>query len=137
MATTKARAQPSIDTNVLLRLIVRDHEAMFERARIKLAHYEQVHVADQAVVEVVYVLGGHYGYSRSQICDVIRELIANQHLIMNRNLFEAVLALYEKHTAVSFTDVCLSIYAKLTNATPLLTFDKKLARQIPHVDEIA
>lgn len=134
MAISKSRLDPSIDTNILLRLILRDNERMFEQARARLRSLDCVHVADQAIVEIVFALGAHYKYSRAEICAVIYELMANQHINLNRKLFEAVLPLYEKHPAVSFTDICLAVYAKLNGTTPLLTFDRKLARQIPHVE---
>ena len=134
MGSSSSRSVLSIDTNILLRIILRDDARMFEQARARLAQLERVHVADQAVVEIVFALGGHYKYSRTDICAVIYGLMANQHINLNRRLFEAVLPLYEKHPAVSFTDICLAVYAKLNDTTPLLTFDRKLARQIPHVD---
>lgn len=125
---------PSLDTNVLLRLILRDDAKLFDAALELLARHTQFAVADQAVVEIVFALGGHYGYSRSAIAGVISELMNNQHLNLNRPLFAKVLPKYVKHTGVSFTDCCLAAYAVLNKQTPLYTFDKKFARDLPHVE---
>ena len=121
---------PSLDTNVLLRLIVRDNAQMLEKARKLLDEHEVFAVADQAIIEIVYVLGGHYGYSRHEVADVVKALIDNQHLNLNRPLFERVLPHYRKHSSLSFTDCCLEAYATLNQQTPLYTFDTKLAKQL-------
>ena len=125
---------PSLDTNVLLRVILRDNAKLFDAALVLLARHKQFAVADQAIVEIVYALGGHYGYSRSAIAGIVTELMNNQHLNLNRPLFAKVLPNYVKHTGVSFTDCCLAAYAALNKQTPLYTFDKKLARDVPHVE---
>ena len=135
--TAKPRLSASIDTNILLRLILRDDERMFCLARDRLTALSQVHVADQAIIEIVYALGGHYQYTRQEVCAVIQELMTNQYISMSRALFEEVLPLYSSHPAVSFTDVYLAVYAKVNHQTPLLTFDKKLARQIAGTEELS
>lgn len=125
---------PSLDTNVLLRLILRDDAVLFESALTLLSRHKQFAVADQAIVEIVYVLGGYYEYSRAEISGIITELINNQDLSFNRLLFARVLKEYAKHPGVSFTDCCLAAYAKLNNQVPLYTFDKKMVRDLPYVE---
>lgn len=89
-----------------------------------------------AVVETVFVLEMSLKFSRPHIIELLESLTANQHLDINRELLSRAIPLYRKHPAVSFYDICLAVHAKLHNQTPLLTFDKKLARQIPYVDEM-
>jgi predicted nucleic acid-binding protein len=48
----------------------------------------------------------------------------------NRALFAKALPLFATHPALSLEDCCLSVYAELDGATPLWTFDQKLARQV-------
>lgn len=123
---------PSLDTNILLRILLQDNAAMLTRAQELFARHEEFAVADQAVVEVVFALGGQYGYGRKEIAEAVASLMQNQHLNLNRPLFARVLPHYTTNPAVSFTDCCLEAYAYLNKQTPLYTFDKKLARQLSH-----
>ncbi|TAH35695.1 type II toxin-antitoxin system VapC family toxin [Candidatus Saccharibacteria bacterium] len=125
---------PSIDTNVILALLLSERET--ERAAVlkRLARHEQAAIADLAITETVYVLEKSIGTSRDMVARMLHSLLANQYLHFNRALFERVIPYYLEHPAVSFNDCCLAVYAKLNGTTPLLTFDRKLARQIPHVE---
>ncbi len=126
---------PSLDTNILLRLVLRDHETMLIAAKKLLAKHEVFAVADQAIIELEYSLCGYYKYSREEFATIIQKLfLANQHLNLNRPLFEKVLPYYLAHPSVSIDDCCLAVYAQLNGQTPLYTFDKKFARDIPHVE---
>ena len=48
-------------------------------------------------------------------------------------MFQQALPIYQAHSSLSFTDVCLAIYAQLNDALPLCTFDKKLSTQLDQV----
>lgn len=127
---------PSIDTNLILRLLLGDVEEQRAAALRALAKYDTVAVADLAITETVYVLEKVLGLPRKHVVALLESLLANQHLNFNRRLVEYVIPHYLKYPAVSFNDCCLAVYAKMNGQTPLLTFDRKLARQIPHVDEV-
>lgn len=86
-------------------------------------------VADIAMVEMLFVLDRYYGFSRADIERVILDLAGNPKLNFNRILFERVGELFIKHSGWSIEDCCLLIYADLNQATPLWTFDQKLAKQ--------
>ncbi len=47
------------------------------------------------------------------------------------------LKIYVIQPVLSFEDCCLSVYAELNDASPLYTFDKKLARQLSQARIIA
>ncbi len=120
----------SLDANVLLRLLLNDvpeqHEAvvrLFEKAP------EQFAVADTAVIEVVFVLERHYGFTREAIAEAIDGLAALLKINCNRRLFEKALPLFLASPGLSFEDCCLAVYAELSEAKPLWTFDRKLAHQ--------
>lgn len=126
----------SLDTNILLRLVLNNEPVLVNRVRKLLARHDVFAVSDVVIIEMEYILCGYYQYSRKQFGDIITELfVNNQHINMNRQLFMYVLPYYQKHSGVSFTDCCLAGYAKLNNQTPLYTFDKKLVRDLPHVKE--
>ncbi len=127
---------PSLDTNVILALLLSEREKEREAVLRLVARHDELAISDIAIVETVFVLEASLKFSRANIAIALESLMANQHLSLNRQMLAQVIPHYLKHPAVSFYDICLAVYAKLHNQTPLLTFDRKLARQIPHVDEI-
>jgi len=109
-----ARPAGSVDTNVVLRLLLND-----------------------AVIEMVFALDRYYGFTRLQIAEAVDGFMKLQKISCNQALFERALPLYVNHPGLSFEDCCLTVYAQLTNAEPLWTFDKKLATQVPNAELIA
>ena len=123
----------SLDTNVLLRLLLNDIPEQHSAAKKLLTQAtNQFAIADTAVIELVFVLDRHYGFSRSQTAEALEGLMKLREINCNRALFDRALPMYIRHTGLSFEDCCLSIYAKLNGAEPLWTFDKKLAKQPPN-----
>lgn len=120
----------SLDTNALLRLLLRDVPKQHEATKVLLSTADgQLAVADTAIIELVFVLGRHYGFSRQQVKEAVTGLMQLKEINCNQALFERALAMYLSHPALSFEDCCLTTYATLNEAEPLWTFDKKLANQ--------
>lgn len=123
----------SLDTNVLLRLVLKDlpdqHQAVVALLDNSSGSFE---VADTTIIEVVFVLERKYSFTRDAIAEDVGGLIAFPRLNCNRVLFERALPLFVAHPSLSFEGCCLSVYAELQAATPLWTFDKKLAKQVPN-----
>ena len=128
----------SLDTNALLRLVLADVpkqtavvEALFDDASQKFA------VADMVFAEMVWVLqGGIYYYDRQRIATNLQSIIGIRQIICNRDMLTRALPLYVSHEKISFIDACLTVYAELNGATPLLTFDKKLVSSLPKTTAI-
>jgi len=122
----------SFDANVLLRLLLNDikdqHAAVLNLMQESSAPFM---VADVAVVEVVFVLERHYGFTRSQITEAIEGLCSIPQINCNQTLFRKALPIFSKNIKLSFEDCCLATYAELQNSLPLWTFDRKLANQAP------
>ncbi len=123
----------SIDTNVLLRFMLGDVENQ-ERLADKLIvnPHHVVGIADATFIELEYALRKHYSFSTSAIADVIEDIMSIRNVNCNRPLLAEVLSVYRHQKGVSFVDICLDTYAHLTEHSPLYTFDKKLARTLPH-----
>ncbi len=122
----------SLDANILLRLLLNDIPAQHAAAtRLVEDSAGQLNVADTSIIEVVFVLERHYGFTREQIAVTIQGLIGLPQITCSRALFEKSLPLFAEHPALSFEDCCLAVYAELNGALPLYTFDKKLAHQTP------
>jgi predicted nucleic-acid-binding protein len=68
-----------IDTNVLLRLLVRDLDTQVRAAEKLIATHcsseEPGYVSRVVIIEIVWALKGFYGYDRSQIAASIRALL--------------------------------------------------------------
>ncbi len=123
----------SLDTNAILRLIVGDDAAQAKKVIQLLSKANsQVAVADIALTEAIYVLQRYYHVDRDDITSLISNFMTLPVINCNRVLFDRALVLYTEHPALSFEDCCLAVYAELNDATPLYTFDKKLASQLEH-----
>lgn len=120
----------SLDTNVVLRLLINDIPQQHQAAKALLTKSRrQLAVADIVIAELAFVLERYYKFSRTQVQEAIVGLTQLPQLNCNRTLFERALPIYVQHPALSFEDCCLSVYATLNDAEPLWTFDKKLATQ--------
>jgi predicted nucleic-acid-binding protein len=129
----------SFDTNLLLRWILRDVPDKTEQvvACLKNPEVKEVHVADLALAEVVWILSSpRMGYARADVAELLQIILKYPKVRYNERLLDKVLPFYVKHPAVSFADACLAGYADLQDAY-LLTFDKKLARQHDHARLLA
>lgn len=122
----------SIDTNAILRYLIGDNEPQYKLvAKLLKETDDQIAVADVAVVETVHVMERYYEMSRTDIAEALHGFM-NLHVInCNRVMLSEALGLFVKYPAQSFEDCCLVVYAELSGATPLYTFDKKLAKQAP------
>ena len=120
----------SLDTNVLLRFAMKDVPAQFVSARALLASTDTTYaVADAAWVEFVYALEHHYGLDRAAVVDVVRSLMTVDSLTTDVGTIEATCQNFAACPKLSFADCYLAARAASTGATPLFTFDKKLANQ--------
>jgi predicted nucleic acid-binding protein len=89
-------------------------------------------VADAVFFECAWILGGEiYNFNRVLIGKLLLQISDIPQINCNRAMLERAVPLYVMHPNISFVDACLSAYAELNNATPLLTFDKKLANALP------
>jgi predicted nucleic-acid-binding protein len=125
-----SKFQGSLDTNTLLRLLLRDVPKQHASVKnLVESCTSQLAIADVVFFEVAFVLVRNYGFSREQVSEAIQDIMSLEQINCNRRLFDKALQLYVAHPALGFEDCALSVYAELNNATPLYTFDKKLANQ--------
>jgi len=132
-----AMKRESLDTNVILRLTLRDIPSQFETAK-KLVTSKRVRffVSDITLFEYVYILEGHYEFSRKQIAEMVEKLLAQKNIDCNRELAVAALAHFVAHHSLSYADCYLAASARYMNAAPLWTFDKSLAKKLPDVKSL-
>lgn len=124
----KGRPVGSLDTNVLLRLLL-DDVPLQKRAVEKLLDAGGVfEVADGALFEMVFVLEKVYAMNRILIKENVNVITGNKQFLCNKKLFAHCMPLYVQHENLSIIDCALLTYARLQGATPLCTFDKDLVR---------
>jgi len=119
----------SLDTNVVVRLFVDTDPEQTLLAERLIENNDKVAIANVALIETIYVLTVYYGHDRAVASACIMSLLENPKVNCNRPLFNKSLRLYEAHPALSIEDCCLATYAQLNRDTPLMTFDRKLAKQ--------
>lgn len=125
---------PSIDTNIVIRLLLRDVPDQLDKVNTLIdgAGQNSLVVADAVFYECVWILSGKmYGFDRELIAKLLLQVADIPQINCNRAMLEKALPLYASHTKISFIDACLSVYAELNDAKPLLTFDKRLALALP------
>lgn len=123
----------SLDANIILRLLLNDVPKQNQAAMSLLKNASgQFAIADIALVEVAFVLERAYEFKRPQIVEVLQAFMQQPSINCNRILFDNAFELFEQHTSLSLEDCCLAVYAKLNDAEPLFTFDKKLANSSLH-----
>lgn len=121
----------SLDTNIVLRLLVHDVPEQTRQAATLLdCSAEQFAVADLVFVECAHVLERYYHMERSHIQTLLSEFMRLDKINCNRTMLRKALAPYTTRPNLSFEDCCLATYAELNEAVPLYTFDQKLARQL-------
>lgn len=124
----------SLDTNIIVHGIINDPS--FQRKKIWdfLNNTKSKHrVFDIAISEAVYSLATSYGQTRVEIMNSLT-LFFNQFedkFEYNRTIIKIILPFWVEHPSLSFVDCYLSFQAELENAEPLMTLDKKLAKQHP------
>ena len=117
-------AKVMLDTNMILRYVLKDNDVMLEQAKIYLKQ-GNIWVTLEIIAEVVYVLKGLYGMNREQIFDVIMGFM---RLVQCEEKIILYLALETyKENNLDFVDCVLYAYNKM-DGFEIATFDKKLLR---------
>ncbi len=121
-----------IDTNVLVRFIVKDDEAQATLAKKALTETctqsNPGFVNSIVLVELYWVLSSAYGYSRKEIAKVIEFLLSVRELTIE-HAAEAWAALQEsKQQNTDFPDAYLCQINESNDCKKTITLDKKAAR---------
>ena len=121
-----------IDTNVLVRFLVRDDEAQFEKARklIKreVAAGRRVFVSQLVLLETAWVLRSRYGLPKNLIIEAISGLLdASDVGFEDEPAIEEALFIW-KDTSANFADCLLGAQNRRLGCRATATFDVKAAR---------
>ncbi|MGH9945709.1 MAG: PIN domain-containing protein [Pyrinomonadaceae bacterium] len=117
----------AVDTNVLVRLIVRDDKAQQTSAESFVA--KGAWVSHLVLAETVWVLDSVYGLDRSNLIDAIEMLLSQAVIIFEEpHVVSAALEHYKKKNSIGFTDCLILEIARKAGHIPLGTFDKNLSK---------
>jgi predicted nucleic-acid-binding protein len=119
----------SLDTNILLRLLLQDNNKQFKIASKLIRGDKTYDVADVVFVELEQVLHFYYGFSRADRVTTIGNIFLIENINFNKDAIIPALKNYKEYPSLSFIDCLLAEYARINGSEPLWTFDKKLAKQ--------
>ena len=124
----------SLDTNLIVHYIAGDIPEQRKKVETLLKTPGMVHrIESLTITETVYVLEKAYASTREETINQLNFFLArfSDHISYDHHLTSKVFPFYLAHPKLSFDDCYLAALAELNNATPLYTFDKKLANQHP------
>lgn len=117
----------AVDTNVLVRLIARDHRVQQAAAEAFVAG--GAWVSHVVLMEVIWVLDSVYRVPRRRIAECVEMLLDHRDVaIQDPETVRAALALYRKRGKVGFSDCLVLETARKAGNLPLATFDRELAK---------
>jgi len=125
----------TLDANVILRFLVKDHAVFFERAAalfLKAAQNKAILEIEPVVLaEVIYVLESYFEKDRIQIANVLLRLLSNLNIAMDDSSRAIDALLRYKNHPVDFGDAWLAA-AAFQKKIPAASFDSDL-RHFPDI----
>jgi predicted nucleic-acid-binding protein len=117
----------AVDTNVLVRLVVRDDAEQVSAAEEFTANGGWV--SHLVLAETTWVLDAVYARSVEQIATAIEMLLNHEHLtVQDADVVAAAIENLRKRPALGFSDCLVLEIARKAGHLPLGTFDRGLAR---------
>jgi predicted nucleic-acid-binding protein len=116
-----------IDTNVLLRAMIRDDEVQAARAEALLraaqSRNELIVVSLTVVMEAVWALRRSYKLKRNDVVTFLDRLTSNRAIhILDRDIVVAALGLY-RSSSIDFADFVIGLRATMEGADEVFSFD--------------
>jgi predicted nucleic-acid-binding protein len=113
----------AVDTNVLVRAVVRDDPVQANVAATVLTDAELIAVATPCLCEFVWVLLRVYGFQQADAAGAIRALLAAANVEVNRPAVEAGLLVLD--TGGDFADGVIAYEGNWLGGETFVSFDKK------------
>ena len=115
----------TIDTNILVRAIVKDDDAQSAVAIAELAAADGIVIPVPVFCELAWVLHSVYRFRDPQIAEVIAGLLDSESTTTDRATVEAGLAFM--HAGGDFSDGVIAFDGYRLGGKVLLTFDRRAA----------
>ncbi len=122
----------ALDTNVIIRLLVRDDEAQYQKILTFLTNIEQQNkqafISVLVILEVIWVLGNHYNINRIDIITKLLELLSLPIFFLENPQGIKELLNNAKSNNYDLSDLMIAYHCKHHQALPVMTFDKKASK---------
>ncbi|HYD47111.1 MAG TPA: type II toxin-antitoxin system VapC family toxin [Terriglobales bacterium] len=118
----------AVDTNVLVRTIVRDDP----KQAVSADEYIEggAWVSHLVLAETLWVLDAVYGLDRKRLAAAVEMLCSHRDLVLQEeDVVAAALGQFRATTRVTFSDCLIVAIARKAGHMPLGTFDRQLAKQ--------
>lgn len=120
-----------LDTNVIVRYLVKDHQAHYEESKNMFVKAESgrqtIIILPVVVAEVTYVLKSYYQLPPKQIASTMQVVLSQRWIhVEERTVIISALEMFA--TGMHFVDAYLHASAK-ENDAEIFTFDQKLAKK--------
>lgn len=117
----------AVDTNVLIRLTVRDDSRQVAAAEAFVS--KGAWVSHLVLVETLWVLRSVYGHGSAEIATAVEILLNHRDLIIqDSDVVAAALQHLRKRPALGFSDCLILEVARKAGHVPLGTFDGDLSK---------
>ena len=121
-----------IDTNIIIRYLLGDHEKLSAEAKMLFTQIEQaeleVIILDSVVMEAFFVLHKFYQLPKTEVLDDLKTILSFQGVI-NDDKFQIIEALnIVLYKNLDFVDALLCVKSKYYDLE-LLSFDQKLHKR--------
>jgi len=118
----------TVDTNIILRYLLNDNEKLNKEA-VQIIDNNDIFIPTEVIVEVSYVLNKVYKVEKSEILDVVLQLLNMDGInFRNNETIELAFKTYAKKN-LDIVDCILFAYYK-NEHLDVKTFDKKLSKII-------
>src|SRR5438309_10017399 len=114
----------TVDTNVLIRAVVRDDKAQGQVATSLLKRADVIAITLPCLCEFVWVLRNHYGFRRPDVIGAVRALLNARNVQADRPAVDAGLALLSAAGA-DFADAVIAHEGTWLGGETFASFDKK------------
>ena len=117
----------AVDTNVLVRLLVRDDQRQLEAAEKFIV--KGAWVSHLVLVETLWVLVAVYERSAEQVGSAVEMLLRHAELtLQDAEVVASALARFRAQPTLGFSDCLVLEVARKAGHLPLGTFDRQLAK---------
>lgn len=117
----------AVDTDVLVRLVVRDNQAQVAAAERFLG--SGVWVSTVVLTETIWVLESVYELDSVALATAVAILLADERVSLEASdAVDVAVRLFREKPRLGFSDCLILCLAERTGHTPLGTFDAKLGR---------
>ena len=118
-----------LDTNVILRYLIKDDEKMFQSVRSLFLKVEKgaliLYIHSITIAELVWTLESFYGYNKEEIVNVLTRLINAEGIeVSDKETVQNALILY-LDANVDYIDAYLASHAASSDVPTIFTLDKK------------